>query len=428
MALRQPTFQDTDGFPEEMALTDELQLAALTMTGDIVMGGNQVTGLGAPSGDNDAATKIYVDNAINGLDRKESVRLATAAALPANTASGSGVGKTLTADANGALTVDGVAVSAGDRILVKDESTGADNGIYVVTDAGDGSNPYILTRTEDADEDSEVTAGMIVVSAEGTANADTGWMLTTDDPITVDTTSLTFTYFPVGSIVNAGAGLLKTANDIDIELDTDADAQGTGADGGSSGLEFDVTGDAGQLRVKVNPAGGIQRGASGLEAELDPAGAIVAGASGLAANVDGVTITINGSNELEVAAASEATRVENQFTANDNLSAGDPVFMNGTDDEAQQADAATPAEGKRTFGVAAASATATNPVDVISHGLAAGVLTGGGFTAGELVYLASGGGLTDTKPSGSGEIVVLMGYAINADDLFVQIEKLAINA
>lgn len=122
-------------------------------------------------------------------DWKESCRLATAAALPANSTSGGpGPGKRLIGNANGALTVDGVAVAVGNRILVKNEGTGANNGIYTVTQTGDGSNPYILTRALDFDEDSEVTNGATTSVAAGTANATSIWVLTTLDPIVVDST------------------------------------------------------------------------------------------------------------------------------------------------------------------------------------------------------------------------------------------------
>lgn len=121
------------------------------------------------------------------------VRLATAAALPANTQAGAGVGATLTADANGALSVDSVAVVANDRVLVKDEATADDNGIYVVTATGDAGNPYILTRATDFDQSAEVRRGTIVTVTAGTVNAGTAWELVTAGTITVDTTPLVFT-------------------------------------------------------------------------------------------------------------------------------------------------------------------------------------------------------------------------------------------
>lgn len=170
-----------------------------SFTGNLAMGGNKITGLGTPTAGTDAATKAYVDSATSGLDVKQSVRLATTAALAAVTASGSGIGKTLTADANGALSVDGVATAAGNRVLIKNQATAANNGIYVVTDAGSAGTPFILTRATDADENAEITANMFVFVSEGTTNADTGWVLTTNDTITVDTTALSFAQFTATS-------------------------------------------------------------------------------------------------------------------------------------------------------------------------------------------------------------------------------------
>jgi hypothetical protein len=170
-------------------------------TGAQSMGGFKITSLGTPTTGTDAATKDYVDAATSStiLDVKQSVRAATTAALPAVTAAGSGAGKTLTADANGALTVDGVTIANSDRILVKNQSTASDNGIYTQTTLGTGGTAFVLTRATDADQNSEVSAGMFTFVSEGTANADTGWVLTTNDPITVDTSSQTFAQFTATS-------------------------------------------------------------------------------------------------------------------------------------------------------------------------------------------------------------------------------------
>ena len=163
-----------------------------------------------------AVTKQYADAISGGVDPKDSVRVATAAALPACTASGSGVGKTLTGNAVGVLTVDGVATVLNNRILVKDQVASADNGIYKVTTEGTAGVAFVLTRATDADSNAEVTGGMFCFVTEGTANADQGFVLTTNDPITVDTTSLAFSQFSgVGNIV-AGAGLTKTGDTIDV--------------------------------------------------------------------------------------------------------------------------------------------------------------------------------------------------------------------
>jgi hypothetical protein len=132
-----------------------------------------------------------VQQALREIDFKESCRVATTAALVVS-ASGSGVGKTLTATGNGAISVDGVALALDERVLVKDQGTASDNGIYTVTQVGDGSNPFILTRATDFDEDQEVTSGAATYISEGAVNATVNRQLSTADPIVIDTTGLTF--------------------------------------------------------------------------------------------------------------------------------------------------------------------------------------------------------------------------------------------
>lgn len=172
----------------------------------------------APSADLDAANKAYVDAARSGLDVKQSARLTTNAALDSYTHA-SGV---LTANANGGLALDGVTLSdpadVGVRVLVKNEIGGNApyNGIYTVTAVGDGSNPWVLTRATDADTNTEVTPGMFVFVEQGTAWADSGWVLTTDGAITLGTTNLTFVQFSAAGQSIAGNGLTKTGNTIDV--------------------------------------------------------------------------------------------------------------------------------------------------------------------------------------------------------------------
>ncbi|HAR98397.1 MAG TPA: hypothetical protein DCS11_05820 [Syntrophus sp. (in: bacteria)] len=184
---------------------DFVKISGGAMTGALTLSG-------APTQDLHAATKAYVDAARTGLNVKPACRLATAAALAAHTRSGN----ILTADANGALTVDGVSPALNDRILVKDEGSGThlENGLYYLSQLGDATHPWKLTRTTDADESAEVTAGAFVFVSEGTANADMGFVLTTDDPITLNTTTLTFTQFSGAGQITAGNGLTKTGNTI----------------------------------------------------------------------------------------------------------------------------------------------------------------------------------------------------------------------
>jgi len=164
-----------------------------------------------PSASADAATKGYVDSVATGLDVKASVRAVTAAALPAYTRTAN----VITADANGALAaVDGVTLIASDRLLLKNGADGSDNGIYTVTTVGDGGTAFVLTRATDADTSGEVTAGMFTFSEEGTANADTGWVLSTNNPITLNTTALAFSQFSAAGVITASGVLTKTGNDI----------------------------------------------------------------------------------------------------------------------------------------------------------------------------------------------------------------------
>lgn len=171
----------------------------------------------APNADKDVANKAYVDAARSGLDVKQSVKLATNAALPSFTHL-SGV---LTASANGALTLDGIELNGGDvgiRVLVKNETSANSpyNGIYTVTASGDAGNPYVLTRATDADSNAEVTPGLFVFVEQGTAWADSGWVLTTDGTINLGSTNLTFVQFSAAGQSIAGNGLTKTGNTIDV--------------------------------------------------------------------------------------------------------------------------------------------------------------------------------------------------------------------
>jgi uncharacterized delta-60 repeat protein len=180
--------------------------------------GFDITLTDGPVATTDAANKAYVDAVAAGLTIKSSVNLATDAALPAYTYNNGtdGVGATITADANGALTVDGIVASIGDRILVKDGASGIDNGIYNATAIGDGSNPFILTRAEDADNspEGEMAVGMFIHVLYGTNNEGSGFALTASspDPVDIGTSLLTFTEISSVSDVtgaNIGDGLGK---------------------------------------------------------------------------------------------------------------------------------------------------------------------------------------------------------------------------
>jgi hypothetical protein len=154
---------------------------------------------GTPTDPAHAATKGYVDAARSGLDVKASVRAATTA--PINLASDLEAGDTL--DTN-------VTLVAGDRVLVKDQSTASENGIYVVQASG------AAVRATDFDDNAEVTPGAFTFVEEGTLNADSGWVLTTNGTINVGVTGLTWALFSVAGSIFAGDGLTKTGNTLNV--------------------------------------------------------------------------------------------------------------------------------------------------------------------------------------------------------------------
>jgi len=160
--------------------------------------------------------KTYVDQVANGLDVKASVRVATTANLSATYNNSNG---TLTASSNGAISIDGVTLSVGDRVLVKDQTSQVQNGIYKVTTTGGASAAFVLTRTPDADEASEVTGGAFTFVEEGTANADNGYVATHNGTPTLGTTNITFDQFSGAGQISAGDGLSKTGNTIDVNVD-----------------------------------------------------------------------------------------------------------------------------------------------------------------------------------------------------------------
>jgi len=201
---------------------DLIKLSAsdvFTLLRELNAGSNKITGLADPTSSTDAVTLSYMQSFFAGAsDPKDAVRVATTAALAAVTyANGaSGVGATLTANANGALgNIDGVGLSVGNRLLVKNQVADLQNGIYTVTDLGSAGTPFILTRAVDADTNAEVTQGLFTIASEGSSQAQQGFMLTTSDPITVGTTALAFTKF--GEVVIAGNGITKTGTTIAVD-------------------------------------------------------------------------------------------------------------------------------------------------------------------------------------------------------------------
>jgi hypothetical protein len=257
-------------------------------TGDQSLGGFKITNLANGSAASDAVNYSQLTAVASGVDWKDSVRVATAAALPANTRTGN----VLTADANGALAaVDGVTLVVNERLLVKDEATPANNGIYYVSVVGTGGTPFTLTRTTDADTSAEVTGGAAAWVNEGSTLADTGWILTTNDPITLNTTSLSFTQFTGLGQVTAGAGLTKTGNTLDV-------GAGDGITVNANDVAVNVTAIAG-TNLENDGSNNLRIAATAAGDGLDGGGAAV-----LSVNVTeivGTGLESDGSNNIRIA-------------------------------------------------------------------------------------------------------------------------------
>lgn len=160
-------------------------------TADFSMASHKLTSVTNPTSAQDAATKSYVDSVASGLNAKASCRVATTANITLS----------------GTQTIDGISVIANDRVLVKNQTTGSENGIYVCASGA-------WSRSTDADTDAEVVSGMYTFITSGTTNASTGWVLITPNPITVGTTALTFAQFSAAASISAGNGIVAVGSTI----------------------------------------------------------------------------------------------------------------------------------------------------------------------------------------------------------------------
>ena len=242
-------------------------------SGVVDVDSSRITNVTDPSGSQDAATKAYVDSVANGLDVKESVRVATTAALATSTYhNGNG---TITANGNGALAIDGVTLTSGDRVLIKNQASAVQNGIYTVTTTGSASAVFVLTRGPDADTAAELTGGTFFFVEEGTTNAENGYVATHNGTPTLGTTNIAFAQFSGAGQITAGAALSKSGNTLTVEVDDSS---------------IEVSGDA--LQIKASGVGTNQIADLGVTTGKINNLAVTAGKLATTLDLSGNTITL----------------------------------------------------------------------------------------------------------------------------------------
>lgn len=217
---------------------------SVAFTANIDAGSNTITNVADPVNPQDAATKIYVDGMVQGLDAKESVRVATTGNIDLTT--------------GGLLIIDGVQLVAGNRVIVKDQTDLTENGIYV---AAEGE----WLRSADAATSATVTANIYAFVEEGTINGDNGFVLVTNGDIVIGTTELVITQFNGAGQIIAGTGMTKTGNQLDV------------------GSGFGITANADNLSINLATDSGLAVDVNGLTIAATTAGDGIAFAAGVLA-------------------------------------------------------------------------------------------------------------------------------------------------
>ena len=290
--------------------------ALATATGDYSMGTYKITNLATPVAGTDAANKNYVDAAVTGLNVHDQVQVATTANLTGWTyaagttdaSQGTGIGATLTNGTTGTSTIDGYTLLANDRVLVKNQTTALQNGVYYVSTAGTTGVATVLTRATDADNHiaGQVTAGDFVFVAGGSTLLSTGWTQTAQGTATtpskgikLGTDALTFSQFSGAGTYTASNGVTLTGTNFVFTPTTTGGLQ-TGSSGAAvllpstSGLKTDANG------LALNPisTGGLTTSASGSYILLPSTSGLKTDANGLALNptsTGGLTTSASGS-------------------------------------------------------------------------------------------------------------------------------------
>ena len=302
-----------------LVAADLLKLNEFTAPdGAISANSQKITNLATPTADGDAASKSYVDGVSQGLDVKDSCVAATTGNITISTA------------LNNGDTLDGVSLSTNDRVLVKDQSTASENGIYIV-----GSSP---ARADDLAAGADA-AGMVTFVEQGTVNADNGFVCTSNKgPAVVGTNNLAFAQFSGAGQITAGDGLDKSANTLSVDLKSNG---GIVIESTEMAVDLSASSITGTLAVSDGGTGATSasaaRTALGLaigtnvqayDADLDALSGCQSGAASALASLtstevailDGATVTTSELNVMDggTSATSTTLATADRMVMNDN--------------------------------------------------------------------------------------------------------------
>lgn len=335
------------------------------------------------------AAKDYTDTVAQGLTTKPSARLATTTTLPANTYSNgsSGVGATLTATSNGILTIDSGNVVLNDYILVKDQASQLQNGLYKCTTAGTAGVPYVLTRAVEMNTTLEFSGSYVFVF-DGVINENAGFVCTNNTPPTVGTTAIVFVQFSGAGQVIAGNGLSKSANTLSINTAITADLT----------TAQNLTNKTVTSPTLVTPSafttGGTITLAENTSIALDPAGSADWKYSG---------ITMTGTGGATIAF-------------------GDLVTLDKDDSRWELVDisvaAAATGDARGIIGIAVTSSTDGNPITVLLQGIIRADANFPTLTIGAAVYASTAGDIVVTQPTTVDYVIRKVWFALTADEIY----------
>jgi hypothetical protein len=250
-----------------------------------------------PNSPNDVANKTYVDNIAAGLHWKDSVKAATTANL----------------DLAGTETIDGISILAGDRVLVKNQTTASANGIYVCV------TPGAWTRATDMDTSAEFSGAAMFVR-QGTTQADTGWVCTNDADPNVGTDAIAFAQFSGGGTMIGGDGITVAGNAISVDL------KDTG-----SGLDFA----GGELGIASSSVSNAMLAGSIANDKLSNSAVTLSSGTGLTGGGSlslggNLTLNVGGLTNAEIANAAAIVDTKLATIATSNKVSGSAVQINGS--------------------------------------------------------------------------------------------------